>query len=97
MTYNYVEADTRREADERFEAATDQSSYRETCECCGFDYDVEGPSETLDDATRFARTPWTVARDRRVVPLDEYIARPSVLVLPRPRDAVEAGPPAERA
>lgn len=28
MTYNYVEADTRREADERFEAATDRNVLR---------------------------------------------------------------------
>lgn len=70
----YIEAAEER-AREVFEERFDRDPGYVTCECCGPDYSgIE--DETLEEATRFRR------RDKGdVVPLDQYLKYPNVLVI----------------
>lgn len=74
----YVEANTRGEADAVFEDRTGRSPYYVTCSCCGEDYSVT-EDDTLEEASEYDR------RDKRnpvrFVPVDEYAARPDVLII----------------
>ncbi len=92
----YVEADSTEEACQIFEEKTGRYPDSVSCECCGSDYSYHEPQE-LDQASGYHRncrydatlSKWVEERSgsSKLVTLDEYLARPDVLVIRKEEDA----------
>lgn len=76
----YIEGDEE-EACSIFEAKFNRDPRNVTCSCCGPDFSVWEHDGGLDEATLAARTCGPFGGDAPVIPLDEYLANPCVLVI----------------
>lgn len=76
--YLYIEA-PRLKAVAIFSHRFGRNPYNTTCGCCGKDYSIN-EYETLEDATRYNRTPWP-AKKNPVIELDAYLAKEGSTVL----------------